>query len=135
MTTRDKFVARFGEQQATAIEAAAREHRQPNHGNPNPLMQMFNTILENQFERETVGSDQFQTDLVTCISFDCMEEEQFREHHGITVPWPDLVQWMRNDAGFEHYDGTFDQLTVNTGKYEEVLGEELWHTIQTSERI
>lgn len=102
MTIRDNFVARFGEEQAAAIEQAADMHKDWRSGNEK-------------------GSDPFRFAVVICIGFECMSKDSYREYHGITAPWADLHQWIKDHGDLAHHDGDCDYLTLFAGGYSEYM--------------
>jgi len=100
MTTREDFVARWGEDAALALEAAAEEHA--------------NGI--NDGDR---GSDPFKWVLIIVIGYQCAEIPMYRSHHGITTPaWDELHEWMVEEADLGTHEGDVDYLSLAAGKYE-----------------
>lgn len=102
MSVRDAFVARFGEDQAVAIEAAAEEHKNGIHDDP--------------------GSDYFRWALVIALGYECMSLDSYREYHGITAPWPELNEWIKDNGRLAEHDGDSDYLSLFTGTYDEYVG-------------
>lgn len=43
------------------------------------------------------GSDFFKWALCICIGYECMEKEDYRNHHGTVTPWEDLKKWIINE--------------------------------------
>lgn len=101
-TIRDEFVARFGESNAAAIEAAAESHKNGIHDRP--------------------GSDPFRWALVIAIGYQCMEEPNYREHHGITAPWSRLRPWIKQHGNLKEHDGDSDFLGLFAGVYNYYVG-------------
>lgn len=101
MSTREKFIERFGTQQAIAIEAAANEHMNGIHDNP--------------------GSDRFRWALCICIGYECMSRDEFRKYHGITIAWPVLKSWIKEEANLAEHDGDVDYMALLAGWYDEYM--------------
>lgn len=104
-TIRDSFVARFGEEQADALEAAGNGHR--------------DTLLEG----DKHGSDAFRDAVVIAIGFQCFEVDGYRESHGITAPADDIKAWIREEADLAHHQGPIDYLAMMAGAYNEYMPE------------
>lgn len=102
MSIRDSFVEAFGEDQAAAVEAAAEFHKNGVHDRP--------------------GSDYFRWAIVIAIGYECMSADDYREHHGISAPWPDLHDWIRDHANLREHDGDSDYLALFAGAYNEFMG-------------
>jgi hypothetical protein len=98
---RHAFAERFGDDQAEAIYAAAREHRNGVHDNE--------------------GSDPFKWALLICIGFECMSSDAYRGGHGITAPWDEIKQWIKDHADLASHDGDCDYITMFTGGYDEYM--------------
>lgn len=96
---RPSFVARFGEADAVAIEAAAEKHKNGVHDNP--------------------GSDPFRWAIVICIGYDCMS--RFREDHGIHAPWDQIQAWIKGEADLASHDGDVDYMSLLAGTYNEYV--------------
>lgn len=96
------FVERFGESQALVIEIAAESHA-------------------NGVNSENRGDDHFKWALLICIGFDCMLEESFRDHHGITVPWTELKPWIISFAELGSHKGDVDYLAMLAGYYDDFI--------------
>jgi len=103
MSVRESFVARFGEGQAAAIEAAAEGHKNGCHDNP--------------------GSDYFRWAIAICIGFECMSNDSYRTDHGITAPWDEIRAWIKADARLAEHDGDSDYLALFCGHYNEFMPE------------
>jgi hypothetical protein len=96
---RDAFAARFGEDQAAALEAAAEMHaNEPNSGNR--------------------GSDPFKWVIAICIGYQCFEVGSYREHHGITADFGEVRQWVLEHGDLASHDGDVDYLSAFCGAYE-----------------
>lgn len=104
-TIRTAFAERFGEDQTSALEAAANEH-------------------SNGVNSEHKGTDPFKWALLIAIGYQCMEVEGYREHHGITAPWDDLKAWIIEHADLASHDGDCDYLAMFCGAYDEFVGRE-----------
>lgn len=100
-TIREKFVEKWGNEQADRIVAAALEHNNEVHNNP--------------------GDDVFQWALVITIGFDCWSMDTYRDYHKITVPEDELRQWIKDEADLANYTGDPDYIGLLTGKYEEYM--------------
>lgn len=98
MSIREQFVALFGEDNAKAIEAAAKSHA----------------------ESENKGSDPFRWALSICIGYECMSK--FADYHGITAPWQDIDKWMAENAILREHDGDCDCLALFAGNYDRYVG-------------
>jgi hypothetical protein len=101
MSLREKFVARFGEDNAAAVEAAGRGHAEE-------------LIRPDGIDQ---GSDPFRTWVVFCIGFECLTK--YRVDHGITADSEDLRRFVREEADLRHHDGDFDALGLLVGAYED----------------
>ena len=96
------FVERFGEEAAALIEAAASEHANgSNSGNK--------------------GSDPFKWALCICIGYQCCEVDGYRAHHGITVSWAEIDQWIKDNARLDLHDGDVDYLAALAGAYKKYM--------------
>lgn len=102
MSLRDKFVARFGERDAAAMEKAAEEHK---------------TVINS----ERIGSDPFRWAVMICIGYQCFEKAGYREHHGITACFEDIREWLKANADLSRHDGDVDYLALAVGKYNEYV--------------
>lgn len=102
---RGKFVERFGEDQAVAIERAANEHA-------------------NGINDENRGSDPFKWALLICLGYECISKDSYREHHGVTAPWDELKAWTKSDADLAAHDGDADWLSLLAGVYNEYMASE-----------
>jgi hypothetical protein len=98
---REKFVTRFNEEDAKAIEAAANMHENGVHNNP--------------------GSDPFRWAICICIGFECMSKDSYREYHGIKSPWTEIHQWIKDEANLSEHDGDVDYLGAMAGAYNEYM--------------
>jgi hypothetical protein len=103
MSIREGFVARFGEADAAAIEAAAREH-------------------SNGINSTRTGSDPFRWAIAIAIGYQCMELGRYRAHHGIVTPWTDLKAWIIEHGNLKDHDGDVDYLSMFIGTYNEYVG-------------
>ena len=93
---RAAFVARFGEDDAARIEAAADKHKNGIHDNP--------------------GSDPFKWALCIAIGHECMT--RFVGYHKIVAD-PDVLQaWVYESADLASHDGDVDYLALLSGAYE-----------------
>lgn len=93
--TRAAFTARFGEDNAAAIERAAEAHKNGIHDNP--------------------GSDAFRWALIIAIGHACLTD--YREAHGITAD-PDAVRaWVREHVDFTAHDGDWVYFALADGAY------------------
>lgn len=90
MTTREKFVKQFGEEDTSRIEEAANTHRTKDRDN---VWHRIGSMLAG--EQLTVAPDQFLLDLSTCISWECLS--RFRDDHGIAAGEEEIRQWCKNN--------------------------------------
>ncbi len=101
MSVRESFVEHFGEVQAYQIEEAAKEHKNGIH--------------------DDTGSDPFKWACCIVIGYQCVEEEAYRTHHAITVPFADFKQWCVDHGELRSHDGAFDYLAAFVGAYDEFM--------------
>lgn len=105
-TARETFVARFGEDQAVAVEAAARTH----FGDQST----FGGIHDS----DSFGSDEFRYWFLLAIGYECVT--RFREHHGITADVDAMKEWARGEGQLGHHDGDPpDYLALMVGVYQD----------------
>jgi hypothetical protein len=90
MTTREKFVERFGEPDAARIESAAQFHRAED-GPYAVLARLFFGDAPHEHP-----ADPFLLDLSTCISWECLSE--YRVDHGIEAAEEELRDWIRDNV-------------------------------------
>lgn len=102
MSIRKAFEERFGADQAEAIYTAAIEH-------------------SNGINNKNKGSDPFKWALCIALGYQCMEVEEYREYHGITAPWKEVKQWIKDNAELSTHDGSFDYLAALAGVYNEYV--------------
>jgi hypothetical protein len=102
MNCREKFVEQFGAEQAVKLEVAAESH-------------------SNGVNSGRRGSDPFKWVLLICIGYDCAKKQGFREYHGITIPWEELKQWIKDRADLGSHDGDSDYLSLFAGTYNEFM--------------
>lgn len=101
---REQFAAKFGEDQAAAIEAAANEHG-------------------NGINNTNLGSDPFKWALLICIGYECASKDSYRDHHGITAPWNTVSRWIKDHAELGTHNGDVDYLSMFAGAYNEFMPE------------
>ena len=101
-SVRESFVARFGEDQAKAIEDAAEMHKNGVHDNP--------------------GSDYFKWAILIAIGHECLS--RFATSHGITVAEEDVRTWALEEGDLGSHDGDFDYLAAAVGAYKGWVREE-----------
>lgn len=99
---RTAFAERFGEDQAQAIWDAAE-----GHGNG-----------VNDANR---GADPFKWALLMVIGYECASKDRYRDHHGITAPWPDVREWMIAHADLGSHDGDADYMAAFCGAYDDFV--------------
>lgn len=99
MSPRESFVELFGEQQASAIEAAAEGHKNGVH--------------------DKKGSDPFKWACLIAIGYQCVEK--FGQSHGITVPFDEFKAWAIEHGEFASHDGDFDYISAFCGHYNEYM--------------
>jgi hypothetical protein len=102
MTIKTAFAERFGQDQACAIQAAAEEH-------------------ENGINSANKGDDPFKWALLTAIGYECMSKDSYREYHGISAPWDEVRQWMKDHADLGSHNGDSDYLSLLCGAYSEFM--------------
>lgn len=102
MSVRISFEKFFGTEQADALVAAAEGH-------------------ENGINSERKGSDPFKWAVLIAIGYQCVEIEGYRDHHGITVPWPEFQAWVKDEADLASHDGDCDYLALACGTYNEYM--------------
>jgi hypothetical protein len=99
VTVRDSFIEHFGAKNASAIESAAIQHNHETHKNP--------------------GNDTFQWSICMVLSYQCVE--QFAADHEIGISNEDFLQWVRDHADLDNYDGDVDALGLAVGCYDEFM--------------
>jgi hypothetical protein len=105
VTVRESFVARFGEDQAVAIENASRDH-----------MTMDSSI----HAEDSLGSDPFKYHFLNAVSYECISRPRFREHHGITADLDAMRDWALTEGDLGGHDGDVpDYLALLVGVYDE----------------
>ena len=95
MSIRAAFVDRFGEDNATAIEAAANEHKNGVHDSP--------------------GSDPFKWALLIAIGYECVT--RYADYHHVTADQDELREWCLEHADLASHDGDCDFLAMIVGAY------------------
>ncbi|HET7178378.1 MAG TPA: hypothetical protein VFI14_01575 [Chryseosolibacter sp.] len=103
MTIRKQFAKQFGEDQAAAIEAAAKSHG-------------------NGINDVKIG-EPFKWALLICIGYQCFEIDRYRRHHNITAPFSEIKEWIINHADLASYRGDLDYLSLMAGTYNEYMKE------------
>jgi len=98
MSVRDRFVKRFGEEEAKRFEFAAEEHA-------------------NDINSKNKGKDPFKWALLICIGYQCFEKEVYRKYHRITAKLKEINQFIIEDADLGTHDGDFDYLSLFAGVY------------------
>jgi hypothetical protein len=99
-SVRTSFVKAFGENEAKAIEAAARFHA-------------------NGINDGKLGSDPFKWALTIIIGYQCAEIASYRAHHKITAPWNKIKTWIKKHGELKSHDGDMDYLALMAGTYNE----------------
>lgn len=115
-TARGTFVARFGENQATAIEEAGRSHL-TNH--------QWSLHATDEF-----GTQPFKYWFLLCIGYECVTSPEFRDEHGITAEIEQMRAWAKaaDEGNLAGHDGEVpDYLTFAAGYYND------WVTLPDSE--
>lgn len=111
---RDTFVARFGEEQAQAIEAAARQHFDSDGG-------FGGTHADDNF-----GSQPFRYWFLKAIGYECVTRDDFRAEHGITADVVAMQCWAQSpfEGNLVEHDGDVpDYLAVMAGAYRDWIPE------------
>lgn len=120
MTARDTFAARFGDDQATAIEQAAQGHYASNS------TIMFAVESPDVHGDDRFGSDPFKYWFLLAIGYECVTRPEFREEHGITADIEEMKQWARTDGDLEGHDGDLpDFLAAMLGAYDGWIPQEV----------
>lgn len=101
MTIGTAFAERFGEDQASAIMAAAEQHQNGVHDNR--------------------GSDPFKWAILIAVGHECMS--RYASEHGITVDIDEVKAWCVERADLGSHDGDCDYLALLCGAYEGWLPE------------
>ena len=104
MSVRESFVKQFGDEQAKAIEKAAREHG-------------------NGVNNRNLGSDPFKWAILICLGYECVSKDAYREYHGITVPFDQLEKWIIEEADLGSHDGDCDYIALLAGVYNKYVKE------------
>jgi hypothetical protein len=100
-TMREEFVQAFGEEAAKGVEKAARMH---------------------VGARASSGSDTFRSALHFALGYQCIEVDEYREHHGLTLSYPEVQAWiLARRAWFLEHDGALDTLAIMAGSAFEFL--------------
>lgn len=102
MSISEAFADRFGTEQTTKVVDAANEHR-------------------NGVNDRNLGSDPFKWALLICIGYECLSKDEYREHHGITAPWDEIRQWIKDEADLTNHDGDCDYICLFAGGYDEYV--------------
>jgi hypothetical protein len=123
---REKFVERFGEDQALAVEKAAEMHAE--EINPaNGILAALSGLIDDkpQFTRGDYrtdrGSDPFKWALMMAVSYECVSKDEYREFHGITTPWSELRDWIAEHGDMISYDGVWDPGAKAIGAFDFML--------------
>jgi hypothetical protein len=104
-TSRDTFVARFGEDQAAAVEAAGKQH----------MSGMFGAGV---YDGDNRGSDEFRYWFLAAIGYECVT--RFRDNHGITANVDEMKDWAKFEGRLGDHDGDIpDYISVLAGAYGE----------------
>jgi hypothetical protein len=99
---RKAFEERFGAEEAEKIWAAATEHGNGiNDGN--------------------LGDDPFKWAILIAIGYQCVEK--YANHHGITIPFEDFKEWVRENADLASHTGDCDYLALACGVYRDFVKE------------
>lgn len=69
------------------------------------------------------GSDPFKWAILICIGYQCAEIPRYREYHGVTVPFEEFKQWVKDEGELGSHDGACDYLTLFCGGYNEYVPE------------
>ncbi len=109
MSARDSFVARFGEENAAAVESAARGHWDGDVGGVH--------------HDDDFGSEPFRYWFLLAIGFECVT--RFREDHGIQAAVEDMQDWAKFDGNLAAHDGAIpDYLAMMIGAYNDWISPE-----------
>lgn len=102
MNTRQSYVNRFGESEATAIERAAAHHA-------------------NGINDRDKGSDSFRWAITVCIGYECFTNEEYRNYHGINASADNIKGWIREHGELNKHDRDVDYLCLFVGGYSEYM--------------
>lgn len=107
---RARFAEQFGEENAALVEDAAIGHK-----------------AERSFDHARgYGSDRFRWDVLTVISFQCIEK--YAKSHGFTCEWDDVKSWLQQPeqrVWLAEHDGDVDAIAVFCGAYSDFMPEEV----------
>lgn len=103
VSVRASFVEHFGEEQARALEEACNNHLDLMGCNTNR------------------GSDPFKYVIIVVIGFSCVEKEEYRKIHGITISFDEFKEWVKNYGNLITHDGDWDELSVIDDTYVEYI--------------
>ncbi|MHA2345059.1 MAG: hypothetical protein ACXADW_24725 [Candidatus Hodarchaeales archaeon] len=103
MSLRVKFEERFGKYEANALDSAANEHY----------------VKGGTISGENKGSDPFKWVILTVIDFQCVEKEEYRKYHGISLPYEDFMQFCIDyKKELNEHDGDLGWLGLVAGVYD-----------------
>jgi len=112
------FIDTFGQPEADLVFKAAREHAWSGRDELTQLVLVMGGVEDTSTDE---GDDPFGWAVNIALSYQCMEVARYREHHGFTMPWDNLLAWCR-----DHRDGLMaankDDLADKAGSYAELLG-------------
>ena len=100
---RASFVAQFDKVEARLIERAAQEHKDG-----------IGVIA-------CQGDSPFQWALTVVIGFNCVNNETFRRHHGITLDPEEFSSWCRHHAQLRSFTDGGDTLGMSGSDYQRYL--------------
>ena len=112
-SARQTFAARFGEDQAAAIEAAARKHYDDNAS----ITRIF--AVKNPHGSDNLGSDPFRYWFLLAIGYECVTNERYRQDHGITADVDEMKEWALGEGRLGEHDGDIpDYVSLLAGLYD-----------------
>lgn len=101
MSVRERFVADFSDDLASAIETAAEQHKNGVHDNK--------------------GSDPFKWALLITIGYECWSKPDYAKHHGIDGDADAIRSWIKEHGALGSHDGDCDFLAMMVGAYDEYV--------------
>ena len=104
---RASFVAQFDKVEAKLIERAAQEHK------------------DGIGVAAHKGESPFRWALTVVIGFDCVNNETYRQYHGITLDPEEFASWCRHHAQLRSFTDGGDMLGMLGGHYQRYLAPEM----------
>ena len=93
------FIKQFSKGQAKLLLKAARSHKNGIH--------------------DEEGKDPFSWAILLCLSYQCIEVDSFRKHHGITINYAQFMQFLEEHIKeLRAHKGSVDYLGLFSGVYD-----------------